>query len=826
MAKKSVETTPINYKVVSVEEVMGDRFGRYSKYIIQDRALPDVRDGLKPVQRRILYAMFHEGNHFDRAYRKSAKTVGIVIGNYHPHGDSSVYEAMVRLSQSWKVNVPLVDMQGNNGSIDDDPAAAMRYTEARLAKISHDLVADIDEDVVPFVLNFDDTETEPVVLPASYCNLLVNGATGIASGYATNIPPFNFNEVMDATIYRLLYPNSSLEEISEIIKGPDFPTGGVIQGKNGIMDILKNGRGKVIVRSKIEIVETKTVRQIVATEIPYEVIKSQLVKRIDDFRLTQNIEAILDVRDESDRSGLRIVVDVKKEADIQTILNLLYKNTDLQVNYNANMIAIINRRPELCGVIEMLDAYLGHRKDVILRRSRFRIAKMEKRTHILQGLIKAVSILDEVIALIRASSNKADAKTKLIAEFDLSELQAEAILTMQLYRLSSTDIVSMREEFAQLVNQIEYLEQVVQNEDMLKNLVVTELKAIKEKYSIERRSQIESEISDLEIDVKSLITNERVMLSVSRDGYIKRVSLRSYNSSDTSEIALKEGDQPVFVAEVETLDHLVLFTDGGHYMIVDVHDIVEYKWKDVGEHISSMVKMVGGHRIISGLIVKSFETGALIGMVSRSGMVKRTLVHDLEVSRTNKSYPVMNLKGADQLVACFPMTHEDHLILVSDQGYMVNLTPDQVSIQAPRAQGVKGINVKEKDFVAAGCAGQSDQQLVVFTDKGSTKRFKVSDISLKSRPVLGELCAKRVQSNPNHVTGVIGGSLNDILRVYDVKLNEFLLKDVALMSIDQTYSTSLPIGGGYALMQTLQTAQQIPLENEVGSVTENLHFDL
>lgn len=824
MAKKQPAVVVAAFKKVTVEDVMGDRFSRYSKYIIQERALPDVRDGLKPVQRRILYAMYKEGNHFDKAYRKSAKTVGIVIGNYHPHGDSSVYEAMVRLSQSWKVNCPLVDMQGNNGSIDDDPAAAMRYTEARLSKLAHHLLSNIDEDVVPFVLNFDDTDSEPVVLPASFCNLLVNGATGIAAGYATNIPPFNFNEIMEATMYRLQFPECTLDEIAAIVKGPDFPTGGIIQGATGIQDILKTGRGKVVVRSAVEVVETKTVRQLVISEIPYEVIKSNLVRRIDEYRMNQNLDAILDVRDESDRNGLRIVIDVKKDADYQTILNLLYKNTELQVNYNANMITIINKRPELCGILTVLDAYLSHRKEITLKRSQYRVAKMEKRTHILQGLIKAVSILDEVIAIIRASNSKAEAKERLIEAFEFSEVQAEAILMMQLYRLSNTDIVQMREEFAQLVNQIEYLEQVLQNEDMLKNMIVSELKELQAAFSFTRRSKIEAEVSELEVDRKSLISNDRVIVNVSFDGYIKRTSLRSYNSSDSLDVALKEGDHPVLIAEVETLDNLVLVTQKGQYLIIPVYEITEMKWKDIGNHISSLVKIDGGDRILTGFSVKNFETGMCLTTVTRQGMIKRTLIRDLLVTRLNKSYTIMNLKANDQLVSAYISHPHDQMIIVSKTGYAVNLTADQVSIQAPKAQGVKGINLKDKDSVADSCAVFQDHQAIaVFTDRKTAKRIKASDISLKSRPVMGELIAKRVQSNPSQVTQIISGDLQDIIRIYDDKIEEYLMKDVVLMTPEQTYSNAVP--GGIVIRPCVDVPV-IAIENHEEEKIEKISFEL
>ena len=535
--KKKENKAPVkepSLVISPLEEIMGERFGRYSKYIIQERALPDARDGLKPVQRRILYAMFHDGNTFDHQHRKSAKTVGLVIGNYHPHGDSSVYDAMVRMSQDWKIRMPLIDMHGNNGSIDDDPAAAMRYTEARLAKIAGTMLEDIDKDTVLFAPNFDDTENEPTVLPARFPVLLVNGATGIAAGYATNIPPHNLSEVIDAAILRMQRPKCTLEELMEILPGPDFPTGGIVMGKKGIVDAFTTGKGRIVIRARTEIVTGKTCNQIVIREIPYEVIKSSMVRKMDDIRLSREIEGIMDIRDETDRTGLRIVIDVKKDVDPNIILNYFYKNTDLQIYYSYNMVSIVNKRPVQMGLIGMLDAFIAHREEVVLRRSRYLYNKMEERCHILEGLMKAVSIMDEVIAVIRQSKDKGDAKRNLMDSFQFSETQAEAIVTLRLYRLTSTDIVALREEFAQLVNEMEMLRTILESETVLKSVLIKELKEIKKEYADPRRSEIQEEVEEIVIDKTAMIPNERVMITVSRDGYVKRVSLRSYSASDNA----------------------------------------------------------------------------------------------------------------------------------------------------------------------------------------------------------------------------------------------------------------------------------------------------
>ncbi|MBQ1355651.1 MAG: DNA topoisomerase IV subunit A, partial [Solobacterium sp.] len=608
MARKNEFEDNTKYVPVLLEDVMGDRFGRYAKYIIQERALPDARDGLKPVQRRILYAMYHDGNTWDHPYRKSAKTVGLVIGNYHPHGDTSVYDAMVRMSQDWKVRLPLIDMHGNNGSIDDDPAAAMRYTEVRLAKVTQIMEDDLDKDTVEMAPNFDDTENEPTVLPVPFPVMLVNGATGIAAGYATNMPPHNLSEVVDAAIYRLQNPTCELSEIIELIPGPDFPTGGIVQGAQGIREAFETGHGRVVVRARAEIVQAKTCRQIVITEIPYEVIKSDLVKKMDEIRLSRDIDGILDVRDETDRTGLRIVVDVRKDADANMILNYFYKNTDLQIYYSYNNVAIIDKRPVQVGLLGLLDAFIAFRKEVVIRRSRFELDRMEKRCHVIEGLMKAVSILDQIIDIIRHSQDKADAKRNLMAEFGFDEPQAEAIVTLRLYRLSNTDIFELREEFAELVNQIEETRSILENPSILTHVIVQELKAVRREYGQERRTKIEDEISELVINRSSMVASERVVATVSRDGYIKRVSLRSYGASEGTPTGLKEGDELIGHIECDTLDTLLLFTSKGNYACLPVWQIDEGKWKDLGMHLNKVVRIEGDDKIRNVIVMHGFDT--------------------------------------------------------------------------------------------------------------------------------------------------------------------------------------------------------------------------
>lgn len=821
-----------------LEEIMGERFGRYSKYIIQERALPDARDGLKPVQRRILYAMFHDGNTFDHQHRKSAKTVGLVIGNYHPHGDSSVYDAMVRMSQDWKIRMPLIDMHGNNGSIDDDPAAAMRYTEARLAKIAGTLLEDIDKDTVLFAPNFDDTENEPTVLPARFPVLLVNGATGIAAGYATNIPPHNLSEVIDAAIYRMQRPKCSLEELMEILPGPDFPTGGIVMGKKGIVDAFTTGKGRVVIRARTEIVTGKTCNQIIIREIPYEVIKSSMVRKMDDIRLSREIEGIMDIRDETDRTGLRIVIDVKKDADPNVILNYFYKNTDLQIYYSYNMVLIVNKRPVQMGLIGMLDAFIAHREEVVLRRSRYLYNKMEERCHILEGLMKAVSIMDEVIAVIRQSKDKGDAKRNLTESFGFSETQAEAIVTLRLYRLTSTDIVALREEFAQLVNEMEMLKTILESETVLKSVLIKELREIKKEYADPRRSEIQAEVEEIVIDKTAMIPNERVMITASRDGYVKRVSLRSYGASDNAMTGLKEGDVLVGQLEVDTLDTLLLFTSKGNYAHLPVYQIDEAKWKDVGSHLNKYVSIDGDDKIINAIVVKNFSSYAWIVTVSRRGQVKKTPISQWQVQRNNKMMTAMNLKKDDEMMRAFVVYAHEDLIMISRSGWISRYSSDLVPANGTKSQGVKALNLAKDDTLAAACSYSDERQsLWVLSDKGNMKRIKMSDINVTGRPVKGEIVVKRLKTNPYHIAYCQCVQPYDSLMLMDPQLQILQAKDVPMMSREATFSTPLELKKDWGLIKGIEEVRivdhpvgedEIPFEDydEESEADEKVHSDI
>lgn len=827
MAQDKKEIKESSFLVTPLESLMQDRFGRYSKYIIQERALPDVRDGLKPVQRRILYAMFEDGNTFDKGYRKSAKTVGLVIGNYHPHGDSSVYEAMVRMSQYWKMNVELVDMQGNNGSIDDDPAAAMRYTEARLSAYCTLLLQDIRENTVNFSSNFDDTSLEPVVLPARLPNLLINGTTGIAAGYATNIPPHNMNEVVESTIYRLNYPECTLEEIEEIMLGPDFPTGGIVQGKDGIHEAFLTGKGRIVLRGKAEIIEGRTVNQIVITEIPYEVIKVNMVKKMDDIRLNKSLESILDVRDESDRNGLRIVVDFKKESDGQLILNYLYKNTDLQVYFNYNMVSIVRQRPEQLGLIPMLDAFIDHRKEVVLRRSKFQYDDLERRCHILEGLMKAVSVLDEVITIIRSSKDKTNAKENLIGRFKFSEAQAEAIVVLRLYRLTSTDIYELREEFAQLVNQMEYLNSILQSEEMLKSVLVKELKEIRDKFPRKRRTMIEDQVQEIIIDKMSMIPNDRVVVTVSRDGYVKRVSMRSFTASENNDTGLKELDECIGTIEADTYDTLLMFTDRGNYAYLPIYSLEDAKWKEIGNHLGHYMKADGGEKIIAAMTVKNFMTYAWIVTVSARGMMKKTAVQEFVVQRNNKTYDAMVLQKDDRIVSCFALYENEDIVLISKQGYGVRYDSHSISEIGTKAKGVKAMNLSAGDEIGYGCAlKESANALLIRTLSGSLKRIRINEIDRMVRPAKGELIAKKVKSNPQIVAFASAVNSYSMLKLTQDKKNWVLVKDIPIMAKDATYSTVAGSEAHYVLkeIEEIKIIDLPPREEKPQAEHEDVEF--
>ncbi|WP_419883998.1 DNA topoisomerase IV subunit A [Peribacillus sp. B-H-3] len=739
-----------------LEEVIGDRFGRYSKYIIQDRALPDARDGLKPVQRRILYAMHVEGNTNDKGFRKSAKTVGNVIGNYHPHGDSSVYDAMVRMSQEWKLRNVMVQMHGNNGSLDGDPPAAMRYTEARLSAIAAELLRDIDKRTVDFIPNFDDTSNEPVVLPAMFPNLLVNGSTGISAGYATEIPPHQLGEVIDAAIMRMDKPDVTVDELMTVIKGPDFPTGGIIQGIEGIKKAYETGKGKIIIRGKAEVENMRGGRQqIVVTEIPYEVNKANLVKKIDEFRLDRKVEGISEVRDESDRTGLRIVIELKKEADSSGVLNYLYKNSDLQIAYNFNMVAIYKKRPMLMSLPKLLDAYIGHRKEVILNRSRYELQKAQDRAHIVDGLMKALSILDEVIAVIRSSKDKRDAKDNLISRFQFTEPQAEAIVSLQLYRLTNTDITALQSEAEELNRKIQELQAILDNEKTLFQVIKKELKSIKKTYNDTRRSRIENEIEEIKINLEVLVASEDVMVTVTKEGYVKRTSLRSYAASGGLDFGMKDSDRLLQKTEANTTDVILLFTNKGNYLYCPVHMLPDIRWKETGQHIANIVPISRDEQIVKMIPIKDFEQQQYLLFVTKNGMVKRTELRSYKAQRYSKPLVGVNLKGDDEMADVHLTDGSTSIIMISHYGFALWFDEEEVGAVGVRAAGVKGMNLKDGDFVVGGKVLQKNSAdgILVVTQRGAIKKMKLTEFEKSSRAKRGVVVLRELKSHPHRVIG-------------------------------------------------------------------------
>ncbi len=781
-----------NIQVLPLEEVIGDRFGRYSKYIIQERALPDIRDGLKPVQRRILFSMNKDGNTHEKGFRKSAKSVGNIMGNYHPHGDSSIYEAMVRLSQDWKLREVLVEMHGNNGSMDGDPPAAMRYTEARLSELSGEMLTDIDKETVEFVWNFDDTEKEPTVLPAGYPNLLVNGSTGISAGYATEIPTHNLGEVIDGTIYMIDHPEASLEKLMQYIPGPDFPTGGILQGKEELKKAYENGKGKVILRSKTSVEDLRgNKQQIVITEIPYEVNKASLVKKMDEIRLNKKIDGIAEVRDESDRTGLRIVVELKKDANAQGILNYLFKNTDLQINYNFNMVAIDDMRPQQVGLQHILKSYIHHRKSVILKRSQFDLTKAKKRQHIVEGLIKALSILDEVIATIRASKDKKDAKNNLVMAHQFTEEQAEAIVNLQLYRLTNTDITQLNKEAQELAEWIKELQKIINDPKELFKVMKKELRDIKKKYATSRLTAIEAEIEEIKIDTEVLVAQEEVVVAVTKEGYFKRSSLRSYSASKPNEVGMKEEDVLVFSEQLNTLDHLLMVTNKGNVIYRPVHEIPDVKWKDMGEHLSqSITNLAMDETVLAVFSYKELDAHKNFVLITKEGYVKQTTMNEITPWRTYKSRPMSIIKfksKTDQLVNVFLTDQEKEmdLFLASHQSFGLRFSLSEVPVVGAKAAGVKSMNLKKEDYVVNGLLvySEGDTPIVVITQRGAVKRMLAQELNQMSRAKRGLLILRELKKNPHRIIYMGSGQGEELVlqdqkgELHSVISNQFPVSD-------------------------------------------------
>ncbi len=771
----------------SLEEIMGSRFARYSKYIIQDRAIPDVRDGLKPVQRRIIFAMYKDKNTHDKPFKKCANAVGNVLGHYHPHGDSSVYEALIRMSQDWKQNHILVEVDGNNGSIDGDGPAAYRYTECRLAKISEELLKDIDKDTVIMAPNYSDELLEPTVLPAKFPNLLVNGTNGISAGYATNIPPHNLIEVCDAIIKRIDSPNCHEDSIYDIIKGPDFPTGGIVEGLDGIKSAFKTGRGKLIVTSKCEFQKNKGKEQIVITEIPFEVNKQLLVKKIDDIRYEKKIDGIAEVRDESDKdSNLRIVIDLKAGADKDLILKYLLKNTEMQTTYNYNMVCIDKRRPRLLGIIPIIDAYIEHQKEVVTKRTNFDLAVAKDEMHITEGLVKAISILDEVIAIIRSSKNKADAINNLVKKYDFTEAQATAIVMLQLYKLTNTDVTLLEEKLENLRKIIEGLNAILNDESKLKMVIKEELRRIKKEYGVPRKTEIKETVTEIKKKKKELITKEDVIIILTHDGYLKKVSLKSHSVSD-GETALKPGDYVISYMQTNTLNKLCIFTSLGNYLYLPIHEIPSCKWKDLGKHISNIVTISPDDNVVCSYVINEEVTNPIVTFFTKQGMVKQTLLNDFIVTRYNKVYTAMKLKDNDELINV--SITKPNTILITKSGYYLNYTTSEIPVSGAKTSGVKGINLKEDEVVSAFTYNSDDEYINVFTNQGTAKRIKVKDLNTLSRAKRGTTLIKKVKTkNYEVIDAFVTKTKDNIGLLCKEDIIELKNSDIPIMDLISTGS--------------------------------------
>ena len=769
---------------LKLEDVIGDRFGRYSKYVIQDRAIPDVRDGLKPVQRRILYAMYKDGNTFDKGYRKSAKTVGNVIGNYHPHGEISIYDAMIRLGQDWKMREELVQIHGNKGSVDGDPPAAMRYTEARLSHLSQELLSDINKDTVDFIDNFDDTTQEPTVLPSKFPNILVNGSTGISAGYATDIPPHNLEEVINATLKVIDKPTVKTDELLEIMPGPDFPTGGIIQGKKELKKAYETGQGRIVVRAKVDVEKMRGDKvQLVITELPFEVNKANLVKKIDEIIIDKAVDGMLEVRDETDRDGLRVIIELRKDSNVDAILNYLYKKTNLQISYNFNMVAIDNRRPKLLSLKDILVAYVEHQKEVVLRRSKYLLDTASKRMHIIEGLMRALSILDEVIRIIRESENKRSAKENLMNAYDFTEKQAEAIVMLQLYRLTNTDIVDLENEHIDLEYEINTLKDIIENENTLKKVIKKELRDVKKTFKSERLTVIEEKIESLEVSREMLIREEDTVVTVTRDGYIKRTSPRSFSASPFEELGKKDDDELLFFKEGHTLETLLVFTNKGNYMIIPVHELEDIRWKDHGVHLSSKYNLDSQEHPIFAYEIESFDIDESIVITTKNGQVKRTSLKDHEMTRINRAISAINLSKDDEVVSVDVVKDDSNILLLTKQGLSLMFNINEVSNTGLRTKGVKGISLKENDAVISGNLTSNQDYVLSVTNRGAVKRTSLKEFEIGKRSQVGRALYKNVKSKPHEVlrarlftedftVSLLSGENRENIQAMDIRLSE------------------------------------------------------
>ena len=739
MADKTPDTIYTkNEKIVPVfiEQEMKTSYLNYAMSVIVGRALPDVRDGLKPVHRRILYAMRELGLDHSKGYKKSARIVGEVLGKYHPHGDTAVYDTMVRMVQEFSLRYPLVDGQGNFGSVDGDSAAAMRYTEARLAGIADEMIRDIDKNTVDFAPNFDETLEEPTLLPATLPGLLCNGSSGIAVGMATNIPPHNLTEVADGISAVLDNPEVTIKELMKLVKGPDFPTGATICGTEGIKSAYETGRGLLKIRAQATVEEIKNNRQaIIITEIPYQVNKANLIESIADLVNEKKIEGISDVRDESDKDGMRVVIDLKRDANAQVIMNQLYKHTQMQTTFGIIFLALVNGSPKVLTLKEIIQEYILHRKEIILRRTRFDLDKAKDRAHIVEGLKKAVDILDKIIKTIRKSKNPPEAKAALIEQFEFSDRQAQAILEMQLQKLTGLEIHKLEEEFKELMKKIEYLESVLKSEKKVFEIIKEELAKLKEKYGDERRTEIARSI-DTELEIEDLIADEDVVVTISHQNYVKRLPVTTYRKQRRGGVGVGSGGveedfvEHLFVAS--THDNLLLFTSRGKAFMIRVHEIPQASRISKGKFVSNFVSLAQGEKITSYIPVRKFEEGKYLVMSTSLGQIKKCDLTDFENTRRNGILAI-GLDPKDELISCELTDGKQEIFLATRKGKAIRFPESFVRSMGRGAGGVRGINLEPKDYVIGMEVVDKNATLLSVTEKGFGKRSKIDEYRVTSR---------------------------------------------------------------------------------------------
>ncbi|MDY2728402.1 MAG: DNA topoisomerase IV subunit A [Candidatus Onthovivens sp.] len=827
MAKKKVDEdviTPEHIENQSLDFVMGDRYAIYAKYVIQDRAIPDARDGLKPVQRRIIYSMAKSGNTFDKDTKKCATIVGAVMGKYHPHGDSSIYDALVRMSQPWKMNMPLIKFQGNNGSIDNDPAAAHRYTEAKLNEFAMNLVSDIDKNTVDMMLNFDDTELEPIVLPARFPNLFVNGSEGIAVAIATEIPPHNLREIIEATIYRMYHPSCSIEELLNIVKGPDFPTGGIIYDSQGLKDIYFTGRGKIEIASKVDVIIGKDSNFLIITEIPYKVVKQDLVFSIDKIRKNREIDGIVEVIDESAGEDIKISIELRKEVDPNVVLTYLFNKTQLKVNYSANVVAISHDRPKTLTLSSYLDTYIDHQVDVIRRRSQYLLDVSKNRLHIVDGLIHAVNIIDEIVALIRGSKDKKDAKNNLINKFNFSEEQAEAIVMMHLYKLSNTDVNIYINEKKDLEDQITELSEILTSESKLKRVIANDLKKISEKYGIERRTLITEENQEVSIEKRDLIIKEDVFVCVTREGYAKRSSIKSYKASNSLP-GVKEGDTVILQTLCNTGDYILAFTDKGNYLFIPVHELCDIKWKDEGKHINSFINLPIDEYIIRCILVKDFDKNVNIVLASKNGQIKKTSLKEFFATRYSKPITCMKLLKGDEVADVAVANGNSNLLLITKSGVATCFNESEISCTGLKTSGVKSISTLKNSTVNSLFTFRNNERnkLFLITKQGMLRIFDSNNVEITNRLGKTQIVFKSFKSDPHelaYANKIINTKDPHTLTcvMSDNSTMTFTMDDYHLTPIDKVCKKNLSFDDSllinYVYEETVQTIDKDTIEEQ------------